>query len=128
MDISTLADLKAEVVRKRNEARFNKVQGRDRKDSVLNLKSDPLLGKSTKKQLPEVKPKSGRVDPEVERRVQSALEMKARLYNQMKSGQVRIKHRIHQQCHLLILGWKIVAFEIYKDLVVFNRNLILRHI
>jgi len=90
MDISTLADLKAEVVRKRNEARFNKVQGRDKKDSVLNLKSDPLLGKSNKKQQTEAKPKSGRVDPDEERRVQSALEMKARLYNQMKSGQVRM--------------------------------------
>jgi hypothetical protein len=91
MDISTLADLKAEVVRKRNEARFNKIQVRDKKDSVLNLKSDPLLGKSKKTQPEATKTKSGRVDPEEERRVQSALELKARLYNQMKSGQVRIQ-------------------------------------
>ena len=85
MDISNLADLKAEVVRKRNEARTIKAQGRVKKGSTSTQKPEPIW--AAKKKNPEPQ-KSGRVDPEEERRVQSALELKARLYNQMKSGEV----------------------------------------
>ena len=90
MDVTSLADLKAEVARKRNEAKLNKAQGRDKKSS--NEKSKPLWAVKEKPVDPKTNSK-GKVDPEEERRVHSAQEMKARLYNQMKSGQVR-SHKI----------------------------------
>ena len=83
MDASSLADLKAEVARKRSEAKSTKIHAKDPRS-----KPDPIW--AAKKGSKEPSKKSGCVDPEEERRVQSALELKARLYNQMKSGEVRL--------------------------------------
>jgi hypothetical protein len=94
MDISTLADLKAEVARKRNEVKTIKAHGRDKSGSKSTQKLEPIWAKKKK---PDP-PKSGRVDPEEERRVQSALELKARLYNQMKSGQVTQLIHLNSTC------------------------------
>jgi hypothetical protein len=83
MDASSLADLKAEVERKRNEAKLTKLLVKEPKS-----KPDPIW--AAKKSSSEAKPsKTGyRVEPEEEKRVQAALELKSRLYNQMKSGEV----------------------------------------
>ena len=84
MDPSSLADLKAEVAKKRSEAKLTKIHAKDQRS-----KPDPIW--ASKKKPKESTKKSSLVDPEEERRVQSALELKARLYNQMKAGEVRPK-------------------------------------
>lgn len=80
-----MADLKAEVARKRNEAKTTKIHSKDPRS-----KPDPIWA-SKKKPTESSSKNSAHVDLEEERRVQSALELKARLYNKMKSGEVRPK-------------------------------------
>jgi len=88
MEFSSLANLKAEVARKRNEANLNKLHSKDEQHGKVKSKKDPIWAVNKKGTEPKATKSSGKVDPEEEKRVQSALELKARLYNQMKSGEV----------------------------------------
>lgn len=88
MEFSSLANLKAEVSRKRNEANLTKFHTKNEQHERLKNKKEPIW--AAKKKGPEAKGSKscGKVDHEEEKRVQSALELKAQLYNKMKSGEV----------------------------------------
>lgn len=92
-DSSSLVDLKAEVYRKQQEAKFNKIHG----NGSLKLKNSDSKGKKSNKDkiwskknagLTEREKRDLQVETEKNLKIQNALEEKAILYDKLNSGEI----------------------------------------
>ncbi len=88
-DSSSLVDLKAEVFRKQQEAQYNKIHGRnkaaaesnsDKKNNIWSKKNAGILRRTAKDDEEQAQER---------RRIQTALEQKARIYEKLKKGDVK---------------------------------------